>query len=89
MVVAGLEQEVRRLAKTYGWTTEPMKGIGYREWQAYFNGSQSKEQTKEQIIRSSLQLAKKQRTWFKRNKSIHWLQNLQQASPVVQNFLSK
>jgi len=104
MLKSGLKDEVKSLADKYGWDTEPMKGIGYREWRNHFEGKQSLEQTKESIIRSSLQLAKKQRTWFRssrydqpsdhnatieRNKSIQWLQNLQQALPVVQKFLSK
>jgi tRNA dimethylallyltransferase len=89
MLTAELEREVRELTNVYDWEIEPMKGIGYREWRLYFAGEQDLAKTRERIIRSSLQLAKKQRTWFKRNKSIHWLQNPQQAFPLVQNFLSK
>lgn len=89
MLKVGLKNEVKRLANQYGWDTEPMKGIGYREWRKHFEGKQSLDQTKEQIVRSSLQLAKKQRTWFKRNKSIHWLENAEQTLPIVQKFLSK
>ena len=89
MLSAGLEQEVRQLAKSYGWAVEPMKGIGYREFRGYLEGQQTLEETKEQIVRSSLQLAKKQRTWFRRNKSIHWLQKPEQATGLVQKFLSK
>lgn len=89
MLAKGLEQEVKGLAKRYGWQTEPMKGIGYREFRQYFEGQQTLDQTRQQIIRSTMQLAKKQRTWFKRNKSIHWVQNLEQAQALVQNFLSK
>jgi len=89
MLASGLEQEVRNLAKRYGWGVEPMKGIGYREFKDYFAGQQTLEQTRERIIRSTFQLGKKQRTWFKRNKSIQWLTNSQQALPIVQNFLSK
>lgn len=73
MLAIGLEQEVQELAKEYGWDAEPMKGIGYREWQAYFNGTQTYDETRQEIIKSTLDLAKRQRTWFKRNKSIHWL----------------
>ncbi len=89
MISAGLRQEVKSLAETYGWTVEPMKGIGYREWQENFSGKQTIEQTKEQIVRSTLQLAKKQRTWFKRNKSIHWVRNKAQAVGLVTTFLNK
>lgn len=73
MLAAGLEGEVARLAQQYGWECEGLKGIGYREWREYFTGSQSLTQTRERIISSTVGLAKRQRTWFKRNKSIHWV----------------
>lgn len=89
MLAAGLEAEVKKLSKKYGWDTEPMKGIGYREWQLYFDGQQSLDQTRQRIISGSMQLAKKQRTWFKRNKSIHWLTSPVEAEPLVNKFLNK
>lgn len=89
MLAAGLEQEVRELVKTYGWSEEPMKGIGYREFQGYLAGTETLDQAREHIIRSTTQLAKKQRTWFKRNNSIQWLSDPAQANMIVQNFLSK
>jgi tRNA dimethylallyltransferase len=73
MVNVGLEAEVRRVAEQYGWDAEGLKGIGYREWQDYFLGTQGLEQTIQRIISSTVGLAKKQRTWFRRNKSIHWI----------------
>ena len=73
MLAAGLEQEAKRLAEHYGWDCEGLKGIGYREWRDYFLGTQTLEQTRDRIISSTVGLAKRQRTWFKRNKSIQWL----------------
>lgn len=73
MLAAGLEQEVKGLADRYGWDCEGLKGIGYREWREYFEGSVDLEITRQRIISSTVGLAKRQRTWFKRNKSIHWL----------------
>jgi len=73
MVAAGLEQEVTALAQTYGWDVEPMKGIGYREWRPYFEGVQTLAEVRARIVKSTMDLAKRQRTWFKRNNSIHWL----------------
>jgi tRNA dimethylallyltransferase len=49
-----------------------MKGVGYKEWREYFEGSANLDETKQRIVKNSLDLAKRQRTWFKRNKSIHW-----------------
>lgn len=89
MLAGGLEDEVKKLSSQYGWETEPMKCIGYREWQLYFEGQQSLDEVRQRIINSSMQLAKKQRTWFKRNKSIHWISDAQEASTLVNKFLNK
>ncbi|HSW85448.1 MAG TPA: tRNA (adenosine(37)-N6)-dimethylallyltransferase MiaA [Candidatus Saccharimonadales bacterium] len=73
----GLEIEVLGLSQLYGWDCEGLKGVGYAQWRGYFKGTQSLDQTREKIIKASLDLAKRQRTWFKRDKSIRW-----QATPV-------
>lgn len=83
----GLKHEVRELADKYSWEVEAMKGIGYREFRPYFEGEQSLAETKRKIVRSTLELAKRQRTWFKRNRQIIWLENHQKAIGVVEKFL--
>jgi tRNA dimethylallyltransferase len=83
MLAAGLEAEVRQLATEYGWEAEPMKGIGYKEWKSYIEGTQDLEATRQKIIKNTKDLAKRQRTWFKRNKSIHWLDNRGPLSDIV------
>jgi tRNA dimethylallyltransferase len=89
MLAAGLEQEVRELSEKYGWDVEPMKGIGYREWQAYFAGGQSLEATRQRIISATNNLAKRQRTWFKRNPDIQWFSSADQAYKVLSAVLNK
>jgi len=88
MLAAGLEQEVKSLADKYGWDVEPMKGIGYREWQNYFAGGQNLEQARARIISSTNNLAKRQRTWFKRNKDIQWFSSAGEAYEFVHKTLS-
>jgi tRNA dimethylallyltransferase len=89
MIELGLEREARQLSDTYGWNVEPMRSIGYREWHAYFDGSVDLEQVKQQIIMDTMRLAKKQRTWFKRNKSIHWIHESSEAVGYTTTFLDK
>lgn len=89
MLELGLEQEVKKLSSKYGWACEALKGIGYREWSEYFAGSQDRQQTRERIISATMGLAKRQRTWFKRNKGIHWLDNREEAVEIVTTFLNK
>lgn len=89
MLEADLEHEVANLSARYGWDVEPMKGIGYAEWRDYFEGSQSLVLTRERIISDTLGLAKRQRTWFKRNQSIQWCDNPSQIVDLATTFLNK
>ncbi len=73
MLKAGLENEVRGLVERYGWDCEALKGISYAQWRGHFSDQETYAQAREKIIKATLDLAKRQRTWFKRNKSIHWL----------------
>ncbi|HVV25434.1 MAG TPA: tRNA (adenosine(37)-N6)-dimethylallyltransferase MiaA [Candidatus Saccharimonadales bacterium] len=103
MLKAGLETEVRQLAERYGWQCEALKGVGYAQWRGYFEGAdegstglaggtQNREETRQKIIKATLDLAKRQRTWFKRNNSIHWYSTPVKWPTVVAEvttFLSK
>jgi tRNA dimethylallyltransferase len=82
MLSEGLENEVKLLVDQYGWSCEGLKGVGYAQWRLYFDQSQKLDQVRENIIKATLGLAKRQRTWFKRNKSIHWF-----ITPVNQSQL--
>lgn len=89
MLSAGLEQEVRRLAQKYGWDCEALKGIGYREWQGYLAGIKSVDQVRDEIVNATIQLAKRQRTWFKRNDSILDIRSFEETVDLVTTFLNK
>ncbi len=87
MLEAGLEAEVKKLSDEYGWEAEALKGIGYREWRDYFEGEQTLEVTRERIISATKNLAKRQRTWFKRNPDIHWVSSPAEAEALIKDFL--
>jgi tRNA dimethylallyltransferase len=72
MLSAGLEAEVQRLGDCYGWDCEGLKGVGYAQWRDYFKGTQTLLETRQKVIKANLDLAKRQRTWFKCEKSIRW-----------------
>lgn len=83
MITAGLESEVRGLEEQYGWDCEALKGVGYAQWKGYFEGRETLSQTRQRIIKATLGLAKRQRTWFKRNKSIQWLDTPVNQTKIV------
>ncbi len=88
MLASGLEVEAKALSDHFTWESEPMKSIGYREFRPYFEGTQTLEETRNLIIQSTCQLAKKQRTWFRRNNSIHWLDHPSNGVEIVTTFLN-
>jgi tRNA dimethylallyltransferase len=92
MLAMDLKDEALAISQRYGWDCEALKGIGYHEWKSYFDGSQSIAETRERIIKATRDLAKRQRTWFKRNKSIQWLQtpvNIARVVDLVTTNLNK
>jgi tRNA dimethylallyltransferase len=89
MIEAGFADEVRRLSKQDGWEAPALQAPGYKSFREYLGGTISLDEAKALFIKSHLQLARRQRTWFKRNKSIHWLNNGESAVEIVTTFLSK
>ncbi len=73
MFATGLEDEVKTLAGRYGWDCEALKGVGYAQWYGYFYGTDTRAIVHQKVIKATLDLAKRQRTWLKRNKSIQWI----------------
>ena len=89
MIKTGLVEEIKTLAVKYSPDLESMKGTIYSAFQDYIKGAISLEEAKKLCVTYDLQFAKKQRTWFKRNKSIHWIANREQAVELVTTFLNK
>jgi tRNA dimethylallyltransferase len=70
MVEEGLVEEVRALLPKR--ELNALQTVGYRELFEYFDGSCSLEESIELIKRNSRRYAKRQLTWFRRDKEIAW-----------------
>lgn len=72
MFRAGLVEEVRRLLDEYGPDAASFKAIGYREVAGYLRGALSLAEARELTIRATVQYAKRQMTWFRREEGVAW-----------------
>lgn len=73
MVEAGLFDEVRALlASGLSRDVTAMQAIGYKEALSYLDGAATREEAIEEIKLRSRQYAKRQLTWLRRDKDIHW-----------------
>lgn len=84
MIEAGLIKEVEELVNKYDKFPTAMQGLGYKEVVQYFNGELTKNEMIEKIKQESRRYAKRQLTWFRKNKNIIWLNGLEDRSKNVE-----
>ena len=86
MLEKGLEDEVKKLLdRGINIKSTAMQGLGYKEIVEYLTRNKSLEEVLEIIKRDSRRYAKRQLTWFRRDKKIYWL-NVENG---VQDILKK
>lgn len=73
MIEQGLIKEVEELIKKYNTFPTAMQGLGYKEVVEYLEGKISKEEMIEKIKMETRRYAKRQLTWFRKNKQTIWL----------------
>ena len=75
MVENGLVEEVKKL-KDMGYTSDmvSMKGIGYKEILSSLDGAYDIDEAVEKVKQESRRFAKRQLTWFRREKETIWLE---------------
>ena len=74
MLEMGLAEEIKALlASGIPPKATAMQAIGYKEFVNVLAGYGTIEEAAEEVKKSSRHYAKRQLTWFKRNKNIHWL----------------
>jgi len=73
MIEKGLIQEVKNLLQKYSEFPTAMQGLGYKEVKLYFDGELTREEMIEKIKQESRRYAKRQFTWFRKNKETIWI----------------
>ena len=73
MIEQGLVQEVQELIKKYDKFPTAMQGLGYKEVVQYITNEITYEEMIEKIKMESRRYAKRQLTWFRKNKETKWL----------------
>lgn len=73
MIEQGLIKEVEELLKKYDKFPTAMQGLGYKEVVEYLQGITTKEEMIEKLKMENRRYAKRQITWFKKNKQTIWI----------------
>lgn len=87
MIENGLVDEVKSLINKYDELPTAIQGLGYKEVVSYLNNEITYEEMIEKIKQETRRYAKRQLTWFRRNKQIIWLDGLENMQNNLQIIL--
>jgi len=91
MIKNGLVDEVQSLrAMGYNRLLNSMQSIGYAEINQYIDGETGLKSAIEDIKKNTKKYAKKQMTWFKKNKSVIWFSpdEIKKIPEIVKKWLN-
>lgn len=88
MIKNSLLDEVKFLYEKFGENSQPFTAIGYKEFIPYFKNQLTLEKCIENVKQNSRNYAKRQLTWFNKNKFIKWLNMNDDYNTVLNDALS-
>jgi tRNA dimethylallyltransferase len=84
----GMVKEVLNLRRLgLSWKRIESFGLEYKWLAKFAQGKISRQKMVEQIEKDTKSLWRRQLTWFKKDKRIHWLKNQKQAEALIRKFL--
>ena len=89
MIEEGFIEETKHLAEKYGWDSPGLLAPGYKAFKEYIENKISLDEAKQRFVRNDYLLARRQLTWFKRNKSIQWIDHPIKSVEILTTFLNK
>ena len=89
MMEQGLIEEVQGILVKYQQFPTAMQAIGYKEVKEFLEKKLSKEEMIEKIKQESRRYAKRQLTWFRKDKTFIWLDGLQPTKENVTRILEE
>ena len=87
MLEQGLIEEVKNIYGRYNKFPTAMQGLGYKEIVEYLEGKISKEEAVEKIKMETRRYAKRQMTWFRKNKQTIWLEGQERIQNNIKIIL--
>ena len=89
MIEQGLIEEVKQISKKYNKFPTAMQGLGYKEVVEYLEGNCTREEMIEKIKKETRHYAKRQLTWFRKNKQTIWLNGEDDIQKNIENILQE
>lgn len=89
MIQKGLIDEVKQIYNKYKMFPTAMQALGYKEVVEYLEDKITKEEMIEKIKQESRRYAKRQLTWFRKNKQTIWLDGQENIETNINRILEE
>ena len=89
MIKNGLIDEVKSLLEKYRSFPTAMQGLGYKEVVQFLNNELTKDEMIDKIKQETRRYAKRQLTWFRKNKETIWLDGLEDINNNINIILEE
>ena len=87
MIDQGLIEEVQKIYSKYNKFPTAMQGLGYKEVLEYLEGKCNKQEMIDKIKQETRRYAKRQLTWFRKNKQTIWLDGQEKIQNNIEIIL--
>ncbi len=89
MIEQGLIEEVQTIMAKYKEYPTAMQALGYKEIKEYLEGKTTKEEAIQKVKQETRRYAKRQLTWFRKNKQTIWLDATNQKEENIKRILEE
>lgn len=89
MIERGLIEEVKEIYNKYSKFPTAMQGLGYKEVVWYLENKMTKEEMIDKIKQETRRYAKRQMTWFRKNKQTVWLNAEDDIQGIICTILNR
>ena len=87
MLKLGLVSETKKLTRKVSKIRLREIGLVYPVVADYIDEKITRDEMIERSVNATYHYAKRQKTWFRKNKNIHWIKTLAEAGKLAKNFL--
>lgn len=87
MMDCGLLKEAENIINSRAISNTSMQAIGYKEFIGYFNGIEDLDECVLKLKQNTRKYAKRQLTWFRRNRNINWIYCDKLSDVEVKNII--
>jgi tRNA dimethylallyltransferase len=88
IISAGSETEVAAICQRHGCLADDLNSVCYKEWQAVWDGEETRAEALETMINHTLYHVARQQRWLESLPGLHWVRSADEALALISKWRS-